>query len=245
MTASKSTWARAAVTCALFAAFAASAHAQQPGADRPVGPLFAPQDWQQPPAQPQQQPQPLAPPEPEPPSLLETSTWLIDAVVTLGATIEGEFDEVLQSHGFGRSPRMWGGDVTYLRRVLPWLWIGGRTGFRARDWLARLRGPSVAVFAPDALAIAEARVAVNRSIELGACAGLGIGFAGLRVQESTEIGVAPRVHGSGTLGFRIADPARGFFRVGWDWFTLSNVTDLADRLHMGGFQVGVGAEIRQ
>jgi len=224
----------------------ADPHVPEVGAPRPSGPQGgdAPADEHM--AEPFERAElPELPPlPPDPPPVLRSSTLLIELGFSLGAPPDESLDDVMQSHGYGPSVRTWGGDLALAFRTVSWLWIGGRVNLRTREW-ARRGLPHANGFGMNALAVAQARVAVNDSLEIGITAGAGGGFASLQVNDAIDTTPAPAVHASVHFGFRMPDPVRGFARVGYDHFQGANFNDLGHDLNLGGAHIATGVEIRQ
>ena len=252
-------------TVAVFVLFGATARAQEPaptGTPPPApgpapapGPTPVPAPAPAPAAQPQPyyypqpwsaQPQPAPTPPPpvdEGPSLLDESAVFVDGAFSLGAPVDTNLDAVMTTLGYGESPRIWGADVGVGARTLAWLWLGARTGFRQRAWVGDESHVAGAI-GFDLLAIAEARFAVNRSLEFGAIAGLGLGHAMLEINDVLDTGIAPRVQIGASLGFGIVEPFRGFARVTYDYFRWSNINSFGHDLDLGGVSFAFGLELR-
>jgi hypothetical protein len=184
-----------------------------------------------------------APPVPLGPSLLSRTDWRLSAGATFGAARVSAFDDLLSGYGFENDRFVGGGELEIERRTLRWLWLGGRGVLRARRWeSAGVR--SIEASALCALAVADARVPLGRSVEVALGVGLGLGVVTLLVNDVPANQAAPAANASVALSFGVAEPVRTWFRLSWDWLDAANVDDAGHALPMGGMSFGMGVEIR-
>jgi hypothetical protein len=231
----------------------APAHAQPPAGSPPAtqpAPSSPPTPYAQPPQAPSQPTPPAQPeaedPEPEDlePSIVEDSWLLVAAGAFIGGATEESFDDVLSSRGYAPAPRVWGGDASVAFRTLDWLWLGGRLDLRARDW-ARTGQASANAVGMGAMAVAEARLRVNRNVDVGLGVGVGLGVVGLAMNQRTATWLSPKLHLGAPLAFTIAEPARLFARVSWDYMRASNFNEFGHDVNLSGASLTVGLEVRR
>lgn len=164
--------------------------------------------------------------------------------VGIGAALDSSLDGALAAHRYGDSPLVVLGDVSFLGRVTEWLYVGGRLGGRGRGWGSNDTSPAVAG-ALDVMAIAHLRAYLGRIVDIGAVLGLGVGWAGLTIQGAASTGLAPRVHGSAVIAFRLGAGVRLAARFGWDWFSMYDLDRYGHDLELGGPSLALGFEVRR
>ena len=195
-------------------------------------------------AQPAPQPTAGEAQEEDYPPLLESSTFLLAMAGMLGDAPSEPFDTVLRSRGYADAPRVWGGEMTAEWKVLDWLWLGGRVDLRTRDW-GRRGDVTASAFGLGGLALVEPRFTVNRSIDLGATVGAGLGLVGFDMNNAAEVYFAPKLHFGALVGFTLMEPVRLMFRVAWDYMRASNFNGFGHDLNLGGASLALGLEVRQ
>lgn len=163
--------------------------------------------------------------------------------VGLGVALGSSLDEALVAHRYGDSRVVVAGDITFAGRMTEWLHLGARVGARGRGWASAETEPALAG-GVDALALGHARGQLGRVVDIGLQLGIGIGWAGLSVQHGSASGFAPRLHGSGIVGFRFAPGARLMVRFAWDWFSVYDLDRYGSDLDLGGPSAAVGLEVR-
>ncbi|MDQ3037523.1 MAG: hypothetical protein M3Y87_34330 [Myxococcota bacterium] len=177
------------------------------------------------------------PTEPHMPGVFQLS-------IGVGAALDSSLDSALTAHRYGDSPLIVLGDVSFLGRVTEWLYVGGRLGGRGRGWGSNDTSPAVAG-AIDVMAIAHLRAYLGRIVDIGAVLGLGVGWAGLTIQGAAATGLAPRLHGSAVIAFRLGPGVRITARFGWDWFSLYDLDRYGSDLELGGPSLSLGFEVRR
>ena len=176
------------------------------------------------------------PTEPEHPLALQVH-------LGIGGALDSSLDQALAAHRYGASPLIFQGDVALLSRVTEWLYLGGRIGGRGRGWLSNEVAPASAG-GVDGMAIAHLRVYLGRVVDIGAILGAGIGWGGISLERGGAAAVAPRLHGSALIAFRLGSGVRLCARFAWDWFSLYDMDRYGSDLELGGPSLSLGLEIR-
>lgn len=135
------------------------------------------------------------------------------------------------------------GDFQLTYRVLEWLWLGGRLGFRGRGW-GRDGAAGAHAGGFDLLGIIHLRSQVGRVFSLGAMLGGGGGAAGLLLNEAITIGASPRITGGVEIGFRLGTGIRLEIRGSWDYFPWFDIDRFGHDIDLGGPSVAAGLEVR-
>jgi hypothetical protein len=161
-----------------------------------------------------------------------------------GVALDASFDNVLVAHGFAESPFVFSGDIGFLGRLNEWLYLGARVGGRGRGWASNDRA-SAAAGGIDAMALAHLRAHLGRIVDLGVAVGLGLGWGGISMTNSSSTTFAPRLHGSALVGFRLAPGIRFTARIGWDWFSLYDLDRYGSDIDLGGPSLSLGFEVRR
>lgn len=162
---------------------------------------------------------------------------------TVGVVMPSSYDDAIQSHSYGPSSPNVSFDASLTYGVARWLHLGGRIGARGRGWLRR-DGDFGMAMGIDALAIATGRVHLGPVVDIGITLGGGVGMAGLSVHRSTLLGVAPRLHGSLQIGFRLLRGFHIFIRGAWDYFPWNDIDRGGYDIDLGGPYVGIGIEVK-
>jgi hypothetical protein len=183
-------------------------------------------------------PAPAPPPRPDP-----IASTVIQAVMIFGGPAKTEFDRTLDSHGYGASESLWGGDGTVLARVSSWLHLGGRAGVRYRRW-KRFGDGDLGATGADLLVLASARWQLGRIVGLGLDAGIGVGHVTVVLREQASAGVSPRFVAGGAMSYRITMRLHALVRVGYEWFRWSDANRFGDDLDLGGLALALGVELR-
>lgn len=164
--------------------------------------------------------------------------------LAIGGALDSSLDHALEAHRYGDSIVVFSGDIGLLSRITEWLYIGGRLGGRGRGWLSNEVSPAAAG-GVDAMAIAHARAYLGRVVDLGLVLGAGLGWGGISLERSGAAGVAPRLHASALIAFRLDSGIRLCARFAWDWFSLYDIDRYGSDLELGGPSLGLGLEIRR
>lgn len=168
----------------------------------------------------------------------------IQILVGLGPALHSSLDVALTAHRYGSSPLAFQGDVSVLARIGPWLYLGGRLGGRGRGWLSNVDEPASAG-AIDGLAVGHVRAYLGRIVDIGAILGAGIAWGGISLARGGAATVAPRLHGSAVIAFRVASGARFVARFAWDWCSFYDLDRYGSDLELGGPSLSIGLEIRR
>jgi len=170
--------------------------------------------------------------------------WHVGVSLLISPDLDNEdaFDGALASRGYGPASSAYGGDVTVLRRTLPWLLLGARLGVRGRHW-HHYTEDSATAFGLGLQLVVDARFLRTRPVDLGiqVASGLGVGSSQLNGVRRTT--ATWRLQTGPLVALRIAAPARLTLRLGYDRFH----ADLAEGLgeDLGGFFLALGVEIRE
>ncbi len=162
---------------------------------------------------------------------------------TVGVVMPSSYDDAIQSHSYGPSSPNVSFDASLTYGVARWLHLGGRIGTRGRGWIRR-DGDYAMAMGVDAMAIATGRVHLGPVVDIGLTLGGGVGMAGLSVHRSTLLGVAPRLHGSLQIGFRLLRGFHIFVRGAWDYFPWNDIDRGGYDIDLGGPYVGIGIEVK-
>jgi hypothetical protein len=158
-------------------------------------------------------------------------------------TVPREADvPVLASHGYGESPRVWGGRIDVVAMLVRYVGIGGRVGVRGRSW-DHLDALDAHATGADALLLVEARLPLGRIVDIVAGVGGGIGMGSLALNEAGSLGFSPRFDAALALGFTIRRPVRIRVEGGFSHFSIADQL-AGDSLDLGGPRGAVGIEVR-
>lgn len=217
-------------------AFGVQAHAQS----APPPPVYgsASTGWAAPPVAPSA---PAAPSETEL-DLLE-STVAVDVAILAGSTQTANTDRAMRALGYVSDEEVIGADVGFAARTVPWLWLGARTGFRARTW-ERGTGRTSGAIGNDVLAVVQLRLRFARTFDFVVAGGVGLGHVVWQLEDSVTSGLAPRLQGGIQLGVSLVGGLRVFARLGWDYFQWSNADDTDLDVNLGGGSGAAGLEVR-
>lgn len=214
------------------------AHAQQPAATpwHPPAPIVATQGAGYP------MHPPAAPTPPPPPDLrLERSTVYAALGFFISPVQESSFDHTLTGRGI-TSATQWGASAEVATRVSRWFWLGGRAGFRKRDFdSGDIR---MLAYGLEAEGTGQLRIQIGSTIELIAQAGLGAAHAGVTYNDVFEGGIVPRFSGGIGAGLWFVGDVRAVVRMGYDYFFTPRVNGAGDRLDLGGVAFYLGLEWR-
>jgi hypothetical protein len=151
-------------------------------------------------------------------------------------------NDLLRSHDYGESLRVWGGRVDALLTPSPYFAIGARAGVRGRAW-DHLENPDAHGSGGDVLAVVEARMPLGRRFDLSTSVGGGLGIGSLAVRDAGELGVSPRFDAAAALGFSIVAPVTLRLEGGYGYFRIADQLG-EEALDLGGGYAALGVEMR-
>lgn len=153
-------------------------------------------------------------------------------------------DDVLEGLEFVRQPVVWGGQVYYVHRALPWLWLGGASGLRTRAWNRSERSDARAM-AMGAMGLVQVRFRVGSRVQLGGSLGIGGAGVGLSLNNTREYRAVLWVHGMVFLSVRLAS-VRLLAGLGNEYLRTNGLGGVRNNdLVLGGAQGLLGVEFFQ
>lgn len=173
---------------------------------------------------------------------LDARDWAAGVAVDVGLTASGSYDDTLQALGYEESDAVQGLTAFGGARLVGPLWLGGRVGFRSRNWPQPADTANATGF--DGLVELSLRLPLGDWFELGASVAGGIGGIRLRINDAFEASLVPRLHGALFVGVPLPGPVRFVLRGGWDLFAWDDANEVGDDVDLGGFFVGGAVEVR-
>ena len=174
---------------------------------------------------------------------LVESTIAVDVAVLAGGTEDTNSDHAMSALGYVTDEEILGADIGVVLRAAPWLWLGGRTGFRARTW-QRGTGRAAGAIGNDLLAVAQLRFRFAKTFDFVLAGGVGLGHVVWELDGGVTSGIAPRAQAAIQLGVSLVRGLRVFVRLAWDYFQWSNADDTDLDVSLGGGSGGAGIEVR-
>jgi hypothetical protein len=185
-------------------------------------------------------PAPVEEEVPEGPNPLDLSSYMLQIAAVLSGPPDTDFEEVLNTHGYGNSDLVFGAEVDVRFRLISFWWLGGRVALRERSW-ERFRGAPASAFSVTGLLVTGVRFSANPVLDVGVVGGVGVGPLLLTIEEGTDARFTFHAHGAAEVGFTLSGHVRGIARVGYD-FASAIVNRYDHSLQMGGIAFSVGVE---
>lgn len=162
----------------------------------------------------------------------------------VGGAFDASLDDALATHGFARSPILFGTSASIAGRLASWLWLGGRVGAHGRGWARRDGLPAATATGYDLLGLIHLRAQLGRVFELGGMVGGGLGVAVLVINDTPTVGAWPRMMVGVELGLRVATGMRILLHGELNYFPIFDLDRYGSDLDLSGGTVSLVAEVR-